>query len=535
MMTRFMLHAVFLLTCGLAGAFPWTAAAQEAQSVKLGEAALRFSAGSIRHTMPQDGIVNIMTGDNQTTGNRMILGWRGSDVLYLKLHRPSDAAVGDLYTIYRRVHKVFHPLTKRYMGYVFNMLAVVRVIQVDHSLATVEIVRAFAPLSPGDSVMRFVPPAIDEEATNPQGQQGQMASEAMIVDLQADKNMSLVGQGNLVYLDRGRGNGVLPGDRFEVERFGGGLPRRKVAEIKILSTEDETATAVITKSTSRVLVGDRVRYKEPGTSEELRSGRGLPHSDDHSLLAAAKAESGPSARAVPDKPEMKVRMAPVGGDTRINLEELVEQLEYDSGEVKVKASGLVILDRVAEFLRAAASEKPIRVEGHADNMEIGPSLRSVFASNWELSRARADGIVRYLVEKGGLDSAKLSAVGYGATRPVASNATEEGRKRNRRIEIVLYTTEKMPQPAQDTNEAAGTNSRSHPKDVVDNQSGFVPAPTSAPVKELAPTAGPPADPVSVPSDDMGDDQARHATPPMEVAQPAVTDVAADPSASKPVQ
>lgn len=529
MMTRFRPHAVFLLMCGLAGAFPWMAAAQEAQSVKLGEAALRFSAGSIRQTMPQDGIVNVVTGDNQTTGNRMILGWGGSDVLYLKLHRPNDAAVGDLYTIYRRVHKVFHPLTKRYMGYVFTMLAVVRVIQVDHSLATVQIVRSFAPLSPGDSVMRFVPPAVGEEATNPRGQ---MDGEAMIVDLQSDKNMSLVGQGNLVYLDRGRGNGLRPGDRFEVERFGGGLPRRKIAQIKIVSTEDETAAAVITKSTSRVLVGDRVRYQEPGTSEG--SWQGLSHSEDHSLLAAAKAEQGASALAVPDKPEMKVRMVPAAEGTRLSLDELVEQLEYDSGEVKVKPSGLVILERVADFLRAAASEKPIRVEGHADNMEIGPSLRSVFASNWELSRARADGIVRYLVEKGGLDSVKLSAVGYGATRPVASNATEEGRKRNRRIEIVLYTTE-IPQPAQDLSEAAGNKSHSHPKEVVDNQSVSLPTPVAVPMNELAPSAGPSPNPVSVSSTDTEDDHGRHATPPMEVAQPSVTDIVDDPSASKPVQ
>jgi chemotaxis protein MotB len=231
---------------------------------------------------------------------------------------------------------------------------------------------------------------------------------------------------------------------------------------------------------------------------------------------------------------MKVRMVPAADGTRISLDELVEQLEYDSGEVKVKPSGLVILERVADFLRAAASEKPIRVEGHADNMEIGPSLRSVFASNWELSRARADGIVRYLVEKGGLDSAKLSAVGYGATRPVASNATEEGRKRNRRIEIVLYTTD-IPQPAQDPSEAAGNKSHSHPKEVVDIQSVSVPTRVAVPMNELAPPAGSSPNPVSVSSTDTGDDHGRRATPPMEVAQPSVTDVVDDPSASKPVQ
>ena len=74
-------------------------------------------------------------------------------------------------------------------------------------------------------------------------------------------------------------------------------------------------------------------------------------------------------------------------------------------------------------------------------MEIGPTLKGQFPTNWELSKARAAEIVRYLIQKGGMDSAKLSAVGYGASRPVGSNATDEGRKKNRRIEVVLESTE----------------------------------------------------------------------------------------------
>ena len=93
----------------------------------------------------------------------------------------------------------------------------------------------------------------------------------------------------------------------------------------------------------------------------------------------------------------------------------------------------------------------IRVEGHADNVEIGPTLKSRYPSNWELSKARASGVLRYLVEKGGLDSARLASVGYGDGRPVATNATEEGRTSNRRVEVLLYapaSTEANPlQPA----------------------------------------------------------------------------------------
>ena len=244
--------------------------AQDAQSVKLGEAALRFAAGSIRHITPQEGIVNFVTGDNQTTGNRMILGWRESDILYLKLVHPREAAIGDLFTIYKKVHKVFHPRTKEYMGYMINMAGVVRVIENDSPLTMVQIIRAYSPVSPGDPVMRFVPPSLEESASEVHVSTD---IEGLIIDLQSDKNMSLVGQGNVVYLDRGRADGIHEGDRLEVFRIGGPLPRRKIGEVKVISCEDRTATAIIARATSRVFVGDRVRYKERGALEELHSDR----------------------------------------------------------------------------------------------------------------------------------------------------------------------------------------------------------------------------------------------------------------------
>jgi chemotaxis protein MotB len=96
------------------------------------------------------------------------------------------------------------------------------------------------------------------------------------------------------------------------------------------------------------------------------------------------------------------------------------------------------LDQLIEYLRTSADTRLIRVEGHTDNVEIGPSLKSRYPSNWELAKARANGVVRYLVEKGGLDSARLSAVGYGDSKPAVTNASEEGRTKNRRVEILLY-------------------------------------------------------------------------------------------------
>ncbi len=454
MMTRSLRAGLLLLSCTFFSLHTDPVLAQNAQSVGYGEAALTYSAGSIRQQMPLDGIVNFITGDNQLTGNRMVIGWSGTDHLYLRLKNPGDAALGDLYTVYRRTRKVFHPKTKEYLGHVIVKLGVVKVTQLDATLVSAQVVRSFAPISPGDPVMRFAPPVAEESAV-PAAPATEL--EGMIVDLQADKNMSLVGQYNIVYLDRGRDDGLQVGDRLDVFRTGNGLPKRKVAEVKILSTEPRTATGYIYRASSRVLVGDRVQYKDHSAVEAMQMTEGAD-GDAAPLsptpVAAGRSEMAGAAPVEPRQPS-KVRLERTSGVTKISLDDLVDQLEYESGEVAVKPAAMPILDDITAYLKTAGADGQIRVEGHADNMEIGPSLKGRYPSNWELSKARAAGIVRYLVEKGGMDSAKLSSVGYGASRPVASNATEEGRKKNRRIEVILYTPEEEPkvQPVHDVTDA----------------------------------------------------------------------------------
>jgi chemotaxis protein MotB len=122
----------------------------------------------------------------------------------------------------------------------------------------------------------------------------------------------------------------------------------------------------------------------------------------------------------------------------------MKQLQYESGEARIKPEGYQMLDQLVEILKGSPVDQLIRVEGHADSMEIGPSLKSQYPTNWDLSKARATGVLRYLVEKGGIDSARISSLGYGATKPVTSNATEAGRSRNRRVEVVLYAPNAAP-------------------------------------------------------------------------------------------
>ena len=137
------------------------------------------------------------------------------------------------------------------------------------------------------------------------------------------------------------------------------------------------------------------------------------------------------------------------GESRISLSNLMKQLRFESGESTITTEGYQVLDELIAHLKTDAGDRLIRVEGHADNMEIGPSLKSRYQTNWDLSKARAGGVLQYLLEKGGIDSEKLSSVGYGDTKPITSNATEADRQKNRRVDIVLYSSESVgEQPEQ---------------------------------------------------------------------------------------
>jgi chemotaxis protein MotB len=426
--------ALVLILAAAVWSPPRITQAQDAASVRFGESALAFAAGAIQKTTPRDGIVNLVTGDNQTTGNRMILG--KLDQLYLKLDHPEDAAVGDLFTIYRRVRKVFHPSTREYLGFVTIRLAVVKVVQVDPNLTTVEVVRSYGTISPGDLVMRFSPPPAAEESTAAADVSN---VSGMIAELQSDKTMTLVSQGDVVYVDRGREDGVKPGDLMDLHRKSPGLPSRKIGQLKILSAEDRTATAKIVKANTRVMRGDTFQFT--GTSSPLMQPVEPPLAPQSSQAIQAKADQAPVSA---DLVASKLKVQDAAGESRINLGELTNSLRYDSGEAAIKPESYKVLDQLIEYLRTSGDERLVRVEGHADNVEIGPSLKSRYPSNWELSKARASGVVRYLVEKGGLDSARLSSVGYGDSRPAATNANEEGRTKNRRVEILLYAPQTEP-------------------------------------------------------------------------------------------
>ncbi len=110
---------------------------------------------------------------------------------------------------------------------------------------------------------------------------------------------------------------------------------------------------------------------------------------------------------------------------------LTDDVLFDSGSATIKPGADQLLDQVSRLLKTQVTN-PIQVEGNTDNVPVSGR----YPSNWELSTARATEVTRNLIRRG-VWAGRLGATGYASEHPIASNETEAGRKRNRRVEIVV--------------------------------------------------------------------------------------------------
>lgn len=116
--------------------------------------------------------------------------------------------------------------------------------------------------------------------------------------------------------------------------------------------------------------------------------------------------------------------------------EIIDKILFSSGSDQITPEGKDVLKKVSQVL-SQVTENDIRIEGHTDNVPIGSRLIDRFATNWELSTARATQVVRFLSAQD-VPPGNMLAAGFSKYRPVVSNETAEGKERNRRIEIVLF-------------------------------------------------------------------------------------------------
>jgi len=172
---------------------------------------------------------------------------------------------------------------------------------------------------------------------------------------------------------------------------------------------------------------------------------------------------------------------------------ILDRVLFDSGESILKPGGNSVLRQIAGIL-ANHPEIKIQVVGHTDNVPIHTAR---IPSNWELSVARALAAVHFLTEQAGVDPRRISAAGCGEFRPIADNATAEGRAKNRRIAITI-----LP------DEIAAADTVAHPPSAPGSANRVTPAPVSgpgpipigpAPVGDGSPTPPVPDTPLAPPS------------------------------------
>ncbi|MFC1809187.1 flagellar motor protein MotB [Candidatus Omnitrophota bacterium] len=138
--------------------------------------------------------------------------------------------------------------------------------------------------------------------------------------------------------------------------------------------------------------------------------------------------------------EEKLKAQVQQGDLAVTLDDrgvvvtILNKILFESGKTDIKESAKETLSLLSSSIRNLAEGQVVYIEGHTDS---DPILKSGFKSNWELSTARATEVIHYVVDNFNVDPQMLVASGYGEFRAVASNATVEGKAKNRRVEVII--------------------------------------------------------------------------------------------------
>lgn len=142
--------------------------------------------------------------------------------------------------------------------------------------------------------------------------------------------------------------------------------------------------------------------------------------------------------------DLKTQLAGLEEEKRVLIEEkdnltfvtLDGAASFPSASAELSSEGRDVVDQIWGVVQNYPG-RAILVEGHADSRPISSSYRHVYASNWELSSARAHAVIHYLMDKHGADPRMLAAVGYGENNPAADNDSPEGMAQNRRVVITI--------------------------------------------------------------------------------------------------
>jgi flagellar motor protein MotB len=178
------------------------------------------------------------------------------------------------------------------------------------------------------------------------------------------------------------------------------------------------------------------------TAEQLvRVQRDLTEKEQRvdSLTASTRRRGGASISANDSELETLPQIDVPGGQVHRDGDtirvELPSDLLFAAGQAELLPAAAAVLDDVAAEVAATYGDHRLGIEGHTDNAK---PARSQYPNNHQLSVARATAVYEYLAARTSLKAGQLAIAGYGSSRPQVSNATPEGRQRNRRVELVIY-------------------------------------------------------------------------------------------------
>lgn len=221
--------------------------------------------------------------------------------------------------------------------------------------------------------------------------------------------------------------------RFSIFSKGGG----NLSLISTDGTPNTTMSTVIPGAEGSpifmppAVLGDDMGIIVPELGDpSLNQGAGMPTSEEEALRRAKQ----DIFSLLNSKKVEGASMAEVNHTMQGLVITLNDDVLFSSGSDHLTPASAEVLKEIGEIIRHMPNQ--VRINGHTDNKRG----KGAFGSNWELSGARATQLVKWFLSNFNMDPSRFAAVGYGEFRPLASNDTEEGRRQNRRVEIVLLTS-----------------------------------------------------------------------------------------------
>jgi hypothetical protein len=210
-----------------------------------------------KYTMVSAGYVSTDTWVESITGAlepKAIFGF--DDIVFIKVSEPENVKLGDKYLIFAPVKKVKHPQTGKKLGSLIKVLGILQVIEKvpGATYLTARITLSFDSVSKGSLLAPYQEPMLIYSVPNNDGR----SIDGHIVDVMDSRSIN--GKFDMLYLDKGKSDGVKPGDRFIVfiDPLKKGFPKKIIGEALVVLVKDTTATAVVKNSTDAIAKGDRV-------------------------------------------------------------------------------------------------------------------------------------------------------------------------------------------------------------------------------------------------------------------------------------